>query len=211
MATEKVSATVDDREGKECGQVELPAAIFNGPVNEAVLHQAVRRQQANDRQGTHQTKTRGDVNGGGKKPGKQRGPGRARQGSTRAPQWRHGGIVFGPHPRDYEQKMPRKQRRLALRAALALKSQGEQLRVLEGLALEVPRTGQMADLFVELGSGVKTLFVLPAHDLVVEKSTRNLPWVRTILAQNLNVFDVLEADMVVLTREALTQVEAQLA
>jgi large subunit ribosomal protein L4 len=204
-------ARVFDGAGKETGTVELSDEIFNAPIHEAALHQALLRQLANARQGTHQTKTRGDVSGGGKKPWKQKGTGRARQGSTRAPQWRHGGTVFGPHPRGYEQKMPRKQRRLALRAALALKSQGEQLRVLEGLALEAPRTGQMADLFVELGSGAKTLFVLPAHDLVVEKSTRNLPWVRTILAQNLNVFDVLEADLVVLTREALTQVEAQLA
>ncbi len=204
-------ARVFDGAGKETGTVELSDEIFNAPVHEAALHQALLRQLANARQGTHQTKTRGEVSGGGKKPWKQKGTGRARQGSTRAPQWRHGGTVFGPHPRGYEQKMPRKQRRLALRAALALKSQGEQLRVLEGLVLEAPRTGQMADLFVELGSGAKTLFVLPAHDLVVEKSTRNLPWVRTILAQNLNVFDVLEADTVVLTREALTQVEAQLA
>jgi large subunit ribosomal protein L4 len=204
-------ARVFDGAGKETGTVELSDEIFNAPIHEAALRQALLRQLANARQGTHQTKTRGEVSGGGKKPWKQKGTGRARQGSTRAPQWRHGGIVFGPHPRGYEQKMPRKQRRLALRAALALKSQGEQLRVLEGLALEAPRTGQMADLFVELGSGAKTLFVLPAHDLVVEKSTRNLPWVRTILAQNLNVFDVLEADLVVLTREALTQVEAQLA
>ena len=204
-------ARVFDGAGKETGTVELSDEIFNAPVHEAALHQALLRQLANARQGTHQTKTRGEVSGGGKKPWKQKGTGRARQGSTRAPQWRHGGTVFGPHPRGYEQKMPRKQRRLALRAALALKSQGEQLRVLEGLALDAPRTGQMADLFVELGSGAKTLFVLPAHDLVVEKSTRNLPWVRTILAQNLNVFDVLEADTVVITREALTQVEAQLA
>ncbi len=204
-------ARVFDGAGKETGTVELSDEIFNAPVHEAAMHQALLRQLANARQGTHQTKTRGEVSGGGKKPWKQKGTGRARQGSTRSPQWRHGGTVFGPHPRGYEQKMPRKQRRLALRAALALKSQGEQLRVLDGLALEAPRTGQMADLFVELGSGAKTLFVLPAHDLVVEKSTRNLPWVRTILAQNLNVFDVLEADMVVLTREALTQVEAQLA
>src|SRR5207253_1031323 len=116
-----MSVTVYDREGKGSGQVELPAAVFNVPVNEAVLHQAVLRQQANDRQGTHQTKTRGEVSGGGKKPWKQKGTGRARQGSTRAPQWRHGGVVFGPHPRSYEQKMPRKQRRLALRAALSVK------------------------------------------------------------------------------------------
>ncbi|TMD41106.1 MAG: 50S ribosomal protein L4 [Chloroflexi bacterium] len=101
------SVAVFDREGKETGQLQLPEAVFGTPVNAAVLHQAVRRQQANERQGTNETKTRGEVSGGGKKPWKQKGTGRARQGSTRAPQWRHGGVVFGPHPRSYEQKMPR--------------------------------------------------------------------------------------------------------
>lgn len=204
-------AKVFDSTGKETGALDLSAAIFEAPVHEAAMHQAVLRQLANARQGTHETKTRGEVSGGGKKPWKQKGTGRARQGSTRAPQWRHGGTVFGPHPHGYRQQMPRKQRRLALRAALTLKSQAEQLRVLDGLALETPRTRQMADLFVELGAGARTLFVLPAHDLAVEKSTRNLPWVKTIVAQNLNVFDVLEADTVVLTREALSQLEEQLA
>jgi large subunit ribosomal protein L4 len=203
-------AKVFDGTGKETGAVDLSAAIFETPVHAAAMHQALLRQLANARQGTHDTKTRGEVSGGGKKPWKQKGTGRARQGSTRSPQWRHGGIVFGPHPRGYEQKMPRKQRQLALRAALAVKSQGEQLRVLEGLTLEAPRTSQMDALFAELGVGPKTLFILPAHDQTVEKSTRNLPWVKTILVQNLNVFDVLEADTVVLTREALSELEAQL-
>lgn len=206
-----IQAKLFDGSGKETGTVELPATVFNAPVHEAAMRQALLRQLANARQGTHQTKTRGEVSGGGKKPWKQKGTGRARQGSTRSPQWRHGGTVFGPHPRGYDQKMPRKQRRLALRAALALKLQAEQLRVVEGLALEAPRTGRMADLLVELGTGPKTLFVLPGHDLMVEKSTRNLAFVKTILLPNLNVFDVLEADTVVLTRDALTQLEAQLA
>src|SRR6266513_5491128 len=116
-----MSVTVYDREGKESGQVELPASVFNVPVNEAVLHQAVLRQQANDRQGTHQTKTRGEVSGGGKKPWKQKGTGRARQGSTRAPQWRHGGVVFGPHPRSYVKALPKAMRQSALRSALSAK------------------------------------------------------------------------------------------
>ena len=206
-----MQAKLFDGSGKETGTVDLPAAVFNAPVHEAAMHQALLRQLANARQGTHETKTRGEVSGGGKKPWKQKGTGRARQGSTRAPQWRHGGTVFGPHTRGYEQKMPRKQRRLALRAALALKSQAEQLRIVDGLALEAPRTRQIADLFVELGTGLKTLLVLSGHDLVVEKSTRNLPFVKTILLANLNVFDVLEADTLVLTREALTQLEEQLA
>src|SRR2546428_113902 len=207
MATEKVSATVYDREGKESGQVELPAAIFNVPVNEAVLHQAVRRQQANDRQGTHQTKTRGEVSGGGKKPWKQKGTGRARQGSTRAPQWRHGGVVFGPHPRSYEQKMPRKQRRRTLRVALSGKTQDRAVLVGVEIALDAPQTRVGAQLFEQLGAGARVLFVIPEHDLMLEKSTRNLAGIKTILGTNLTPSDVLTADTVIFTRSALTQVE----
>src|SRR5947209_1360317 len=134
--TEQPSVKVFDVEGKETGEVQLPPEIFSAPVNEALLHQALLRQQANQRQGTAETKTRGDVSGGGKKPWRQKGTGRARQGSTRAPQWRHGGTVFGPHPRSYEQGLPRKQRRLALRAALASKAEAEQVRVIGEITLE---------------------------------------------------------------------------
>jgi large subunit ribosomal protein L4 len=210
-ATEKASATVYDREGKESGQLELPESIFNAPINAAVLHQAVKRQQANDRQGTHQTKTRGDVSGGGRKPWKQKGTGRARQGSTRAPQWRHGGVVFGPHPRSYEEKMPRKQRRLALRVALSVKAQEGAVRVVEEIALDAPKTNMVATLFDQLGAGARTLFVIPEHDLMLEKSTRNLAGVKTILATNLNPTDVLTADTLVFTRAAITQVEEWLS
>jgi large subunit ribosomal protein L4 len=210
-ATQKSSATVYDNQGKESGQIELPPSVFNVPVNAAVLHQAVRRQQANDRQGTHETKTRGEVSGGGKKPWKQKGTGRARQGSTRAPQWRHGGTVFGPHPRSYEQKMPRKQRRLALKAALSVKSQEGALRVVEEITLEAPKTRVVAQVFDQLGAGARTLFVIPEHDLMLEKSTRNLAGIKTILATNLNPSDVLMADTIVFTRAALTQVEEWLS
>jgi len=207
----KQSVAVFDRDGKESGQVELPASIFGVPVNEALLHQALRRQQANERQGTHETKTRGDVSGGGRKPWKQKGTGRARQGSTRAPQWRHGGVVFGPHPHSYEQKMPRKQRRLALRSALSAKYQDGAVRVVDEIALDAPKTSTMADLFAQMDAGLRILFVLPEHDLMLEKSTRNLASVKTILATNLNPSDVLTADTVVLTRAALTQVEEWLS
>jgi large subunit ribosomal protein L4 len=210
-ATEKASATVYDTEGKESGQLDLPEDIFNAPINTAVLHQAVKRQQANDRQGTAQTKTRGDVSGGGRKPWKQKGTGRARQGSTRAPQWRHGGVVFGPHPHSYEEKMPRKQRRMALRVALSVKSQEGALRVVEEIALDVPKTSVVANLFDQLNAGARTLFVLPEHDLMLEKSTRNLAGVKTILATNLNPTDVLAADTVVFTRAAITQIEEWLS
>jgi large subunit ribosomal protein L4 len=207
----KQSVAVYDRDGKESGQVELPASIFGVPVNEALLHQALRRQQANERQGTHETKTRGDVSGGGKKPWKQKGTGRARQGSTRAPQWRHGGVVFGPHPHSYEQKMPRKQRRLALRSALSAKYQDGAVRVIDEIGLDVPKTSTIADLFAQMDAGLRILFVLPEHDLMLEKSTRNLAAVKTILGANLNVEDVLTADTIVLTRAAVTLVEEWLA
>jgi large subunit ribosomal protein L4 len=211
QVSEQPRARVFDAAGKETGEVELPAAIFAAPVNEAVLHQALVRQQANQRQGTHQTKTRGEVSGGGKKPWKQKGTGRARQGSTRAPQWRHGGIVFGPHPHTYEQKMPRKQRRMALRGALSVKSTAGELRVVEEIALEAPSTKTIALLFEQLGAGARALFVLPEHDLMLEKSTRNLAFLKVILVGNLNVEDVLAADMVVFTRDALGQLEEWLS
>jgi len=207
----KHSVAVFDGAGKETGEVELPASIFGAEVNAALLHQALTRQQANERQGTHQTKTRGDVSGGGKKPWKQKGTGRARQGSTRAPQWRHGGVVFGPHPHSYEHKMPRKQRRLALKAALSAKYQDGAVRVVEEIAFEAPRTRAIADLFAGMDAGLRILFVLPEHDQVLEKSTRNLAAVKTILGTNLNVEDVLTADTIVLTRAALTLVEDWLA
>jgi large subunit ribosomal protein L4 len=211
VATQKATATVYDVSGKESGQVDLPEAVFNVPVNAAVLHQAVRRQQANDRQGTHDTKTRGEVSGGGKKPWKQKGTGRARQGSTRAPQWRHGGTVFGPQPRSYEQKMPRKQRRLALKVALSVRSQDGAVRVVEEISLQEPKTRVVAALFAQLGGGASILFVIPEHDLLLEKSTRNLASVKTILATNLNPSDILTAQTVVFTRSALSQVEEWLA
>jgi large subunit ribosomal protein L4 len=207
----KASATLHDAKGQETGSVELPEAVFNVPVNAGLLHQAVRRQQANDRQGTHKTKTRGEVSGGGKKPWKQKGTGRARQGSTRAPQWRHGGTVFGPQPRSYEQKMPRKQRRLALKAALSVKSEEGAVRVIEEITLQEPKTRVVAGLFAQLGAGARTLFVIPEHDLLLEKSTRNLASVKTILATNLNPSDVLIADTLVFTRSALSQVEEWLS
>jgi len=197
-------------DGKETGQVELPA-ILNGPVHESALHQALLRQQANARQGSHQTKTRGEVSGGGKKPWKQKGTGRARQGSTRAPQWRHGGTVFGPHPRDYDQQMPRKQRRLALRAALAATTQAERVRVVDPAGLQAPRTATMAALLSQIGAGARVLLVLAQHDQVLERSTRNLAAVRTILVGNLSVNDVLAADTVVLTKDAVGAIEEHLA
>jgi large subunit ribosomal protein L4 len=201
---------VVDQSGQETGEVTLSAAIFGVPADPATLHQAVVRQQANSRQGTHETKTRGEVSGGGKKPWRQKGTGRARQGSTRAPQWRHGGTVFGPHPHGYEQRMPRKQRRLALRAALSDRARAGAVKVVEEIRLEAPRTKAMASLLHEMSATAPALLVLPEHDLMLEKSTRNLPGVKTILVSNLNLQDVLSAETVVFTRAALSVLEAWL-
>ena len=198
--------TVYDQAGKPAGELGLPAGFLEVEVSPALLHQALVRQQANARQGTHETKTRGEVSGGGKKPWRQKGTGRARQGSTRAPQWRHGGTVFGPHPRSYDHDMPRKQRRLAVRAALGARLAAGQLRVVESLSLETPRTRDIAALLRELGAGQRTLLVLAEHDLMVEKSSRNLSFLKTVLATNLSVEDLLASDTVVLTRAALEQV-----
>ena len=201
------AARVVDQAGAPAGEVELPAAIFDVPVNTAVMHQALLRQLANARQGTHDTKTRTEVSGGGKKPWRQKGTGRARQGSIRSPQWSGGGVVFGPTPRSYRQEMPRKQRRMALRSALAAKARDGQIAVLSGFELEVPRTRTVVELLRSIDAGARVLVVLGSHNEPLERSARNLPEVRVILASNLSVRDLLTADTVLMTRDALEHVE----
>jgi large subunit ribosomal protein L4 len=200
------TANLVDQTGAATGTVELAAAVFEGPVNEAVMHQALVRQLANGRQGSHDTRTRTEVRGGGRKPYKQKGTGRARQGSVRAPQYAGGGTVFGPHPRSYRQDMPRKQRRLALRSALAAKARDGQLSVLAGFTLEEPRTRAVVELLEGVGAGRRVLLVLGSHNEVLERSARNLPEVQLIMAANLNVRDLLVADTVLVTRDALEHI-----
>ena len=200
------TAPVVDQTGAATGSLELPAGIFEGPINEPVMHQALLRQLANARQGSHDTRTRTEVRGGGRKPYKQKGTGRARQGSVRAPQFAGGGVVFGPHPRSYRQDMPRKQRRLALRSALAAKARDGELSVLEGFSLEAPRTRAVVELLTGVGAGRRVLLVLGSHNEVLERSARNLPEVQLILAANLNVRDLLTADTVLVTRDALEHI-----
>ncbi|HKR98386.1 MAG TPA: 50S ribosomal protein L4 [Candidatus Dormibacteraeota bacterium] len=200
------TARVVDSAGKASGTLELPAAVFDSDVNESVLHAALVRQLANARQGTHQTLTRGNVSGGGRKPYRQKGTGRARQGSIRSPQWTGGGVVFGPHPRDYRIDMPRKQRRLALRSALTTKARDEQIIVLDEVSMEAPRTRAVRDLLTAAGAGRRVLLVLGTHNEVLEKSARNLPDVRVTLAGNLSVRDLLMADTVLITRDAVEHV-----
>lgn len=198
-------------QGEIVGEVELRDDIFGVPLTpatKAVMHQALLRQLANARLGTHDTKTRGEVSGGGRKIWRQKGTGRARQGSIRAPHWRHGGVVFGPHPRSYEQKMPRKMRRLALRAALSAKAADQQIVVLDELALEAPKTKQMLQVLGALKLDSSVLILLPAKDAAVELSARNLPQVKTLLANYLNVRDLLGYDYVLMPKGSLEVIES---
>jgi large subunit ribosomal protein L4 len=191
--------------GTKAGKVELPDALFAAPVNEALIHQAVVRQLAGHRVGTADTLTRGQVHGGGRKPWRQKGTGRARQGSRSAPHWKGGGVVFGPHPRGFEVRMPAKMRRAALLGVLTAKAEEGALRVVEGFDLPQIGTRAFAERLAGWDAGGKVLVVLPARDALVERSCRNLREVRVLLADSLNVVDLLEADTIVFTRDALTR------
>jgi large subunit ribosomal protein L4 len=200
--------TLYDRAGKELGSVELSDVLFGAPVNTAVLHQAVTAQLAGRRTGTHDTRTRGEVRGGGKKPYRQKGTGRARQGSRTAPHYRGGGAVFGPHPRSYDQRLPRKMRRLALRGALTSKLGDQAIRVVDSFALEAVRTRDLVGVLGALNASGKVLVVAPGRDERLLLSARNLPSVEVILADSLNVVSVLDADALVIEQAALARMEA---
>jgi len=192
-------------DGSTGEKLKLDAHLFEAPVNPAVLHQALVRQLANGRQGTHDTRTRSEVRGGGRKPYRQKGTGRARQGSIRATQWAGGGVPFGPKPRSYDQRMPRKQRRLALRSALTAKAQEERVLVVENLELAEPRSHDFAALLDGAGAAGTVLVALDNHNLNVEKAARNIPGVKVILTRNLNVRDLLAHDWLMLTRTGVEQ------
>jgi large subunit ribosomal protein L4 len=193
--------------GKEAGTVDLAPSLFAAPVNEALIHQAVVRQLAGARLGTSDTLTRGGVRGGGKKPWRQKGTGRARQGTRSAPQWKGGGVVFGPHPRGYELRMPAKMRRAALQGVLTGKAEDGALRVVEGFGLEEIGTKAFAERLAAWKTEGKVLVILPTRDHVVERSCRNLPEVRVLLADSLNVVDLLAADTIIFTRDALARAQ----
>jgi len=195
-------------DGKEAGSVDLAETLFGAKVSESLIHQAVIRQLAGRRVGTADTLTRGEVHGGGKKPWRQKGTGRARQGTKTAPQWAGGGVVFGPHPRSYEQRMPSKMRRSALRGVLTAKQADGAVRVVEGFALDEIKTRTMLDRLGAWNAEGKVLVVLAARDEKVERSCRNLQEVRVILADSLNVVDLLQADTIVFTRDALDRAQA---
>jgi large subunit ribosomal protein L4 len=202
-----MQVSVHNTQGEAIGEVELRDDIFGVVPNVPVMHQALVRQQANARLGTHKTKKRREVRGGGRKPWRQKGTGRARQGSIRAPQWRGGGAVFGPQPRSYRQKMPRKMRHLAYRSALSVKAQEGQIIVLDALRMEVPKTREMVGILNRLGVDDSALLLLPQRDENVEKSARNIPYVKTLRASYLNVRDLLNYDYLVVPLEALEVIE----
>jgi large subunit ribosomal protein L4 len=201
------TTTLFDRAGKNLGSVELHDDLFGAPVNEAVLHQVATAQLAGRRTGTADTKTRGEVRGGGKKPYRQKGTGRARQGSRTAPHYRGGGAVFGPHPRSYEQRLPRKMKRLALRGALTAKLGDEAIRVIDSFGLEAIKTASVIGVLAALNATGRVLLVAPAGDETLRLSARNLPTVEVILADSLNVVDILNADTLVIEQPALARME----
>ena len=191
--------------------VELPGSVFGQIPNDAVMHQAFVRQAANARQGSAATKTRAMVQGGGAKPYRQKGTGRARHGSNREPSMVGGGTVFGPQPRSFAQRMPRKMRRLALRSALSVKAREGKVSVVDGFSLEEPKTRVMVDLLRGLGVDETVLLVLPAANDVVARSVSNLPWAKLIIAQNLNLYDIFTHDRLVIARDALGVIEENVA
>ncbi|MSQ41293.1 MAG: 50S ribosomal protein L4 [Dehalococcoidia bacterium] len=193
--------------GEEIGVIELADAVFALPMNHAVVHQAMLAQRANGRKGTAATKTRSEVSGGGKKPRPQKHSGRSRQGSIRAPQWKGGGVVFGPHPRSYRQHTPKKMRRLAIRCLLSEKASTGHLLVLDQLVLEAPSTKKLQEILNTLSTGPSVLIALEAMESSAHLSARNLQRVRVAPADLLNVLDLLNYDQLVMTQAAVQRVE----
>ena len=196
-----------DMLGKETGTMELANEVFGIEPNAVVLHSAVVNYLANQRQGTQSTKTRTEVAGGGKKPWRQKGTGHARQGSTRAPQWTHGGVALGPKPRSYNYVLPKKVRRLALQSALSAKVADGELIVLDELKLDEIKTKTVATMFNALGADRKVLMVLPEKNDVAVKSTRNIAGAKTALVNTLNTYDILNADKVIVVKDAVAKIE----
>lgn len=200
-------------EGQKVKTVDLPAKIFEAPINTDLMHQAYVRQMANARLGTHKTKSRGEVSGGGRKPWRQKGTGRARQGSIRSPQWVGGGKVHTPRPRDYSQKMPRKMRRAALRSALSVKASDQAILVLDDFVLSEPKTSQMAQVVGNLVGESSVLVIFPEKNEnynLVAKAANNIPDLKLLIANYMNIRDLLSFDKVIIQKDALDVIESYL-
>ena len=201
-----LKTNVYDMSGKLVGEIELSEAVFGITPNESVVHDVVKNHLANKRQGTQSALTRAEVSGGGRKPWRQKGTGRARQGSTRAPQWTHGGIVFAPKPRDYSYRVNRKLKRLALKSALSAKAASGDLLVVDNLALDAIKTKSI-QAFLDAVSAGKTIFITPEVNVNVYKSARNIPGVSTTTAKILSVYDIVNAEKLVIDQKALAIIE----
>ena len=200
------SVAVYNIEGKKVDTIELNDAVFGVEINEHLVHRAVVSQLANKRQGTQSAKTRAEVSGGGRKPWRQKGTGHARQGSIRSPQWRGGGVVFAPKPRDYSIKMNRKEKALAIKSALTSRVNSEKLLVLDKFGFDEIKTKKMKEVLDNLKVN-KALIVIGAKDDNVTLSARNLPNVRTVLSNSINVYDILKYENLVITKDAVAQIE----
>jgi len=193
--------------GEQVGEVELSDDVFGVEVRPDIMHRVVVNYLANQRQGTSSTLTRGEVSGGGRKPWRQKGTGRARHGSIRSPLWRKGGIVFGPKPRSYNFTLPKKLKRFALKSALSAKVADNELIILDGLTMEAPKTKSIVEILKNINADSKALIVLAGKDDNVVKSARNLPGVKTASVNTLNVYDILNHESLIITKEAAEQVE----
>ncbi|MBC8546214.1 50S ribosomal protein L4 [Clostridiaceae bacterium NSJ-31] len=198
---------VVDMAGKAVGEITLSDAVFGIEPNKAVLHQVVVNYLANQRQGTQSTLTRTEVRGGGRKPWRQKGTGNARQGSIRAPQWRHGGIALGPKPRDYSYTLNKKVKRLAFKSALSSKVLENNLIVVDKIELNEFKTKAIVNMLAAVGAGKKALIVMPERDLKVIKSASNVPGVKTALTNTLNVYDMLNYDTMIVAKDAVAKLE----
>lgn len=201
------NVNVYDMSGKVVGDIALSDAVFGIEPNSVVMHAAVVNYLANQRQGTQSALTRSEVSGGGKKPWRQKGTGHARQGSTRAPQWTHGGIVFAPKPRSYRYTVNKKVRRLALKSALSSKVQEESLVVLDSMTMDAYKTKTVAAMLNALGAEKKALIVLPSVDQKLIKSANNIPGVKTAQVNTINVYDILNADKLIVLKDAVAKIE----
>jgi large subunit ribosomal protein L4 len=197
-------------QGEKVSTTELPAAIFEAPIKADLMHQALVRQQANARLGTHKTKTRGEVSGGGRKPWRQKGTGRARQGSIRAAQWVGGGKIHTPRPRDYSLRMPRKMRRAALRSALSAKAAQSEIVVIEALSMDEPKTQVLTDALNALVGPATVLILMAEQDAVIELSARNIPQAKLLDARYLNVRDIMGFERVIMPMGALKTIQSYL-
>ncbi|WP_026673497.1 50S ribosomal protein L4 [Alkalihalobacterium bogoriense] len=195
-----------NQSGSQVGDIELSDSVFGIEPNEHVLHEAVVMQQASMRQGTHKVKGRSEVRGGGRKPWRQKGTGRARQGTIRAPQWVGGGVVFGPTPRKYGYNLPKKVRRLAIKSALSSKVKAEEIVVLDALAFDAPKTKEMVSVLTNLSVDRKALVVTADYNESVALSARNIPGVSFVTAEGVNVLDVLKHDKLVITKDAVEKI-----